>query len=478
MNKMKYILPIILIVIGCSREIDLNRNRFSSKELSADLMILREVMEEAHHGLYMYTNKDKFNFVFDSIQDCLVDSMTAKDYYRLLVLSLTDKIQCGHTGIYPPKDMFTKLIPIDVFIVKDEIYINRIYDSLIDLKGILKLESINGTDAKSIFKTLREGIPSDGNNNNFKDRIMEVDFPMYFSQLIGEADTFKLQVIEMNSDKDTSLFVSAINSDKLNKARSNYPIKRDNKLDFKIIDSLNTAYLKIGSFEGWRLEQQEFDYDKYILNTFDSIQKLGIENLIIDLKWNMGGDTDKGAKLLSFLYDKPFQFYYRVTASSNHYKHLKYTDKNWKWNFDISHDHQKNEKGEYVAIGMDNVFKPQQEVFKGEVYFLVNGCSHSTASSVSALAQYLKIGKLIGESPSGAYSDYNGGNWIGLTLPNTKIYVTIPIRSFHNAIDSLFYKTDYIQPDYIVKYTLDDKIKNADLELDKTLELIGLTKNN
>ena len=192
----------------------------------------------------------------------------------------------------------------------------------------------------------------------------------------------------------------------------------------------------------------------------------------------MGGDTDKGAKLLSYLYDKPFQFYYRVTASSNHYKHLKYTDKNWKWNFDISHDHQKNEKGEYVAIGMDNVFKPQQEVFKGEVYFLVNGCSHSTASSVSALAQYLKIGKLIGESPSGAYSGYNGGNWIGLTLPNTKIYVTIPIRSFHNAIDSLFYKTDYIQPDYIVKYTLDDKIKNADLELDKTLELIGLTKNN
>ncbi len=475
---MKYILPIILLLIGCSREIDSNRNRFSQKELSTDLEILREVLEEAHHGLYMYTNKDKFNFIFDSIQDCLIDSMSVTDYYRLIVLSLTDKIQCGHTGIYPPKGMFTKLIPIDVFIVKDEIYINRIYDSVIDLKGILKLESINGIDAKSIFKTLREGIPSDGNNNNFKDRIMEVDFPMYFTQLVGEADTFKLQVIEMNSDKDTSLFVSAINWDKLNKARSNYPINRDNKLDFKIIDSLSTAYLKIGSFEGWRLEQQGFDYDKYLLNTFDSIQKLGIENLIIDLKWNMGGDTDKGAKLLSYFYDKPFQFYYKVTASSNHYKHLKYTDKNWKWNFDIRHDHKKNNVGEYVTFGMDNFFQPQQVLFKGKVYFLVNGNSHSTASTVPALAQFLKIGRLIGEKPSGSYSGYNGGNWIGLTLPNTKIYAAIPIRSFHNAIDSSFYKTDYIQPDYVVKYTLEDKIMNTDLELDKALELIGLTKNN
>ncbi|MCG6191409.1 S41 family peptidase [Maribellus maritimus] len=475
---MKYILPIILLLVGCSREIDSNRNRFSQKELTTDFEILREVLEEAHHGLYMYTNKDEFNFILDSIQNCIIDSMSVTDYYRLIVLSLTDKIQCGHTGIYPPKGIFTKLIPIDVFVVKDDIYINRIYDSIIDLKGIWKLKSINGFDAKSIFKTLREGIPSDGNNNNFKDRIIEVDFPMYFTQLVGEADTFKLQVIDINSDKDTSLFVSAINRDKLNKARSNYPIRRDNKLDFKIIDGLNTAYLKIGSFEGWRLEQQEFNYDKYILNTFDSIQKLGIENLIIDLKWNMGGDTDKGAYLLSFLYDNPFQFYYKVTASSNHYKNLKYTDKDWKWNFDIRHDHKKNEKGEYVAIGMDNVFKPQKEVFKGEVYFLINGCSHSTASSVSALAQYLKIGKLVGESPSGAYSGYNGGNWIGLTLPNTKIYVAIPIRTFHNAIDSSIYKTNYIRPDYLIKYSIEEKIKDSDLELDKALELIRLKKNN
>ena len=63
-------------------------------------------------------------------------------------------------------------------------------------------------------------------------------------------------------------------------------------------------------------------------------------------------------------------------------------------------------------------------------------------------------------------------------MPNTKIYAALPIRSFHNAIDSSFYKTDYIQPDYVVKYTIDDKIKDADLELDKALELIRLANNN
>ncbi len=472
------ILSIFSFFCGCSHNIEVNRTTYNAKELKKDLRVLRDVLEESHHGLYMYTSKDRFDSVFDSLQNVLTDSMSDIDFYRLITLTLTDKIQCGHTGIAPPNGKLTKLIPMEVYIVENEIYFNRIYGSTIYSNEIFKLKSINGIDAKSIFKTLRKGIPADGNNSNFKDRIMEVDFPMYFTQLVAEADTYKIQVTEMNPAKDTTFIVNAFNWDELNKARSNYKVKRDNKLDFKIIDRLNIAFLKIGSFEGWRLEQQGFDFNTYISQAFDSIQKLGIENLIIDLRWNMGGDTDKGAYLLSFLYDNPFQLYYKVTAASNHYKNLKYTDKDWKWNFDIRHDHEENEKGEYVAIGMDNVFKPQPEVFKGKVYFLVNGSSHSTASSVSALAQYLKIGKLIGESPSGSYFGYNGGNWIGLTLPNTKIYAAIPIRSFHNAIDSSFYETTFIQPDYLVKYTIEDKIKDADLELEKAFEIIGLNKSS
>lgn len=475
---MKYILPIILLFISCSKDIELNRSRFSPNELSSDLKILREVLEEAHHGMYMYTNKDKFNFVFDSIQDCLSDSMSLTDYYRLITLSLTDKIQCGHTGIFPPKGKFIKLIPMDIFVVDDEIYINRIYDSIINFKGILQLKSINGSDSKSIFKTLRKGIPSDGNNNNFKDRILEVDFPMYFTNLVEEADRYKIQVTDIKSLKDTTFTIGAMNWGELSKARSKYPNKRDNRLKLSIMDSISTAYLKIGSFEGWRLEQQGFDYDRYISHAFDSLQKLGIENLIIDLRWNMGGDTDKGAILLSYLYNKPFQMYYKVTASSNHYKHLKYTDKNRKWNFDIRHDHKKNKNGEYIVMGMDNFFGPQPEIFKGKICFLINGCSHSTASTVPALAQCLKIGKLIGESPSGAYSGYNGGSWIGLTLPNTRIYIAVPIRSFHHATDSSFFNMKYIQPDYSVKYKIEDKIIDTDLELAKALELIRLTKVN
>ncbi len=468
-------ISILTILYGCSHKADSNKNIYSPKELRKDLKVLKDVLEESHHGLYMYTSKERFNAVFDSLQNVLTNSMSDTDFYRLVTLTLTDKIQCGHTGIFPPRGKLTKLIPMDIFVVNDEIYINCIYDSVINTKGIYKLESINGIDANSIFTTLRKGIPADGNNVNFKDRIMEIDFPMYFTLLVEEADTYKIQLTEMYHSKDTTFIVDAFNWDKLNKARSNYPIKRDNKLEFKIMDSLKTAYLKIGSFEGFRLEQQGFYYDRYISQAFDSIQKFDIENLIIDLRWNMGGDTDKGAKLLSYLYDKQFQFYDKVIASSNHYKHLKYTDKDWKWNFDIRHDHKKNDIGEYVILGMDNINNPQPEVFNGTVYFLINGCSHSTASSVPALAQYLKIGNLIGEIPSGAYHGYNGGNWIGLTLPNTKIYASIPIRSFHNAIDNSFYNTTFIQPDYLVNYKIEDKINNMDLELKKAIEIIGLT---
>ena len=475
---MKYILPIILFLISCSREIDTNKNRFNQKELAFDLEILKEVMEEAHHGLFLFTNNEKFNFVFDSIHNCIFDSMSVTDYYRLVTLSLTNKIQCGHTGIYPPNGFFTKLIPIETYIVKDDIYINRIYDSKNDFNGILKLVSINGIGTKSILKTLKKGIPADGNNLNFKNRIIEVDFPMYFTQLIDEADTYKIQVNELNSGKDTTFSIAAMNWAELNKAKSIFPMKRDNKLAFKIIDSLSTAYLKIGSFEGWRLEQQGFNFDMYISNTFDSLQKLDVKNLIIDLRWNMGGDTEKGAKLLSYLYNKQFQFFNKVTASSNHYKHLKYTDKNWKWNFDMKHDHRKNKKYEFIANGMDVFFEPQTNVFMGDVFFLVNGCSHSTSSTVSALAQYLEVGKLIGESPSGTYAGYNGGNWIGLTLPNTKIFASIPIRTFHNAIDSSFYNTCFIQPDYPVEYSVMDKILDIDLEMNKALELIKSMKKN
>jgi len=68
---------------------------------------------------------------------------------------------------------------------------------------------------------------------------------------------------------------------------------------------------------------------------------------------------------------------------------------------------------------------------------------------------------------------FSWGKWTNLTLPETKIIAHIPIRRFFNAINSSFYEKKFIQPDYEIKYTIDDKIHDKDPDMGKAFKLIN-----
>lgn len=470
----KLLIVFLIFIMNCT---DDNNNDFktklSDKDIKKEFKILHEVLEETHSGLYRYTSKDEFDNLFESLYKNIKDSMTSIDFYRYITLALTEKISCGHTEIIPSHKMFSKFIPIDIYLIDKKIYINQLFDSTRAYLKAAEIISINDYTAKVIINTLRKGIPSDANSTTFKNRILELNFSEYLTSLLEHSEKYKLKIVEYGKNDTTEITLFAVAMREVSAYRKRISTANDNLLDLKFHDDQITAYMKIKTFEPRRLEKEGLNIDRFMQLSFDQIISKKIKNLIIDLRWNFGGDTDLGARLITYLYDKPFQEFYKVTAKSNHYWNLKYTDKNLLWNFETFHDHKKNNAGEYIIPGLDKYFYPKNEIFKGSIYFLVNGCTHSTSSTVAALAQYHSLGIIIGESTSGTYSGYNGGNWIWLTLPYSGIKMRIALRSFYNAIDST-HNEIIIKPDYEVNFTIEDILQNKDVVYEKAIDLIKM----
>ena len=86
-----------------------------------------------------------------------------------------------------------------------------------------------------------------------------------------------------------------------------------------------------------------------------------------------------------------------------------------------------------------------------------------------------KIGKVIGQETGGNLNDINGGQIIFLTLPNSGIEIDFPVIggfSTHNRPNT------GVIPDIMFDYNIDDIVKQSDLEVKKTLELIKNTVHN
>ena len=106
--------------------------------------------------------------------------------------------------------------------------------------------------------------------------------------------------------------------------------------------------------------------------------------------------------------------------------------------------------GVYYLPGAKSMVNPLSPRFKGDLYLLTNGLSFSATSAFIAAVQQNKLGKIIGETPGGAFDGLNAGPPIIVELPNSKI------RLFYRTIG-----TTYNVEKNNVSTVVDVEIKNT-----------------
>jgi Peptidase family S41 len=490
----------LLLILACltttAQDIDsLQTKILQPAAMQADFKYLRRLLEETHPGLHRYQTKEQMTRKMDSLYGLFNTEMKFYDYYRLLASLIAD-IRCAHTTILPESDvrgLFAKckIFPYWIYYIDNRVYLvlNATSDTLV--KPGFELLSINGQSIDSINQVIFKHLWGDGYIDISRQRMLEnTFFSLFYYFFVAQPETFSIkcrtsngEVIEQKAIAQTlPVFEKNLLQNPVNKKLLEIYSKQDKenkrKLWFlKINKEHNAAVMKISGFGGGNNGDEASKKMRDFMDaSIKKIKNNNISNLIIDLRYNGGGWDNQGEELFTYLIDTPTYYYRKFHTVTDSSEFLQFSS--------VSKEELANIKNELIPEA-DGTFTVKEEYeptlsiqhpkanrFKGKIYFLTNGASASTTAEFSAVAHSNKLGVFIGEETGGNYTGGNGGQFISLALPDTKIQVGVPLLYYDNAVNKPLLEGRGTIPDYFVPYNIKDVLTGTDTQLNFTFDLI------
>jgi hypothetical protein len=459
-----------------------NDNFFTVEQLKADLLVLRKSLEEGHAGFYRYTPKEEMDKMFTDLENSLIKPITEVEFL-LKLKPLIAGIHCGHTGVRLSTDEYSKynrrpeMIPFGLKFIDKKAYLFYNYSELETLKMGGEVISINERPISEIVESILPLIPNDAHILSSKYRQLErpSNFNQYYSLLFGGSSSYKIKYKSPWEGNETTIDVKGITP----LDGSDISVKRYPELS-KVFPPISVEYkgnipvLTIRTFGGSSVyEKKGNSYAEQIKRIFREFKKKNVKNLIIDLRDNGGGNDDYGKILAAYLMDKPFDYYNALEIKKNAFDFFQYTDLPAADRTIPENSVRKNARGWYDYLDHPNVGRQKnlEPTFQGKVYVLINGNSFSTTGECTSVIHYNKKAKFVGEECGAGYYGNNSGMMPQITLPNTKLRITIPLLKYTMAVEG--YPADRgIIPDYPVSPKIDDLLKGKDTQMEYLLNLI------
>ena len=461
---------------------------YQYSELIKDYEIIKNAYIETHVGLW-YNNYTQFDSLCNVQKAKIKDKMNALELYKILA-PITSFTKEGHCKIGLSDDLTLyseqnfKLLPFIFKIINGKVYLLNDCQSF-KTKG-LEVLKINGNKIEDIMSKFISIHPMDGYNITGKHHRIERKFSEYYSRFFENNPT--LFKIELYNPTTKEIFkyntINAINSksfynieDEVISKIPNYKYKK--VAEIKIDSILNAATLTFNSFSTDNYENGSVGFQKKLEEYFKIISEKKIQNLIIDIRKNEGGEQGMEDHLLSYLIDKEYLKYKYVEIPSFDYSFLEYTQKSSKmkkeqFEKDLKEEFYLTKDGRYInKPEFYNGDNPNENNFKGNLFILINGLTISGGSEFAALAKNYTNAKFIGEETGGGFYGNTSGINLHFTLPNTKITGRIPICKFvlESKENSIPFGRGVI-PDYEVQPIINDYLNGIDTEIEFTKKLI------
>ena len=408
---------------------------FSVDEIKNDFIQFRNTLENQHCCLYEYTSEQEFNNLFDLQYGQLTKPMSPIDFFKILT-PIVAKIGCGHTAVWMPGGFWeggeNNLFPLKIRLIDDAVIIYEGYENNIKIEKGSLLQEINGIPISDIIHEMQVNYSADAMNIHFINSQIERRFSLLYARRFGFKNKFEIKYIPYGMEKiETSELQPTSNSAVRAVVFKNF---KHPLLSMEIIDN-NTAVMKIPTFI-------YYDRVSYFTNFIDScftvIHDKEVNNLILDLRGNDGGDPFCAAPLFSYLQKKPKPYF------SKPYE--KYSE----------------------------LAKPiplPENHFTGNLYTIIDGRCFSTNGHFCSLLKYHEIGSFVGTESGGTYTCNAGKNGIE-KLHNTGIQLYFGRSSFATAVEGMD-KSKPIIPDYYVNETLTDFVEGKDVQMEFIFELIN-----
>lgn len=407
MNK----ILIALILMGClSCTNQPNSDKISSIQAISDLEAFTSALQEIHPDLFFGCSEASFHEEYQKIRKQLPDKPISKVECYKYIQPLTTLLGDGHTQLYFPKDELIKenplVFPLSVEVNTNDSSICVTNDCFPDTeieKGSV-ITSINGIDSNTLIAEMLNYCG--GERPSFRLSKVNRDF-IHFLYMLYPNDAFRIEYSN-GKGKIESLIdaVPYLQYEALTKKE----VVAKTPYFFEVLDS-RTIVMTFSSFS---------DLDAFKLfsdSMFRAVKRMNIENLVIDMRMNGGGDSDIGDELFQYISSVPFRQFDKTIR--------KYSDLQKKLAFEnFGHDYSSQPNGIY-ELPFDSLIplRPNPLRFEGNTYLLISHTTFSSAGSFSWAFKKFNMGTIIGEESGGMSVCF--GDIVIYKLPSSGISSTI-----------------------------------------------------
>jgi len=467
----RLLLPVFLFAVPLSAQ-----NKIAVGDLRADLTFLQEALYHGHPGVFLFNTKDSLDDFFGQLRSRLHGDSVPYEQAQVSVRLALARIRDGHTTLETPfYDDSTRVLPLTTQVLGERVYVLGNYSGDTTLQRGSELLAVNGEPVADVVRIGRLLSCGDGYNRTFNDAIASVYFARYRTLLFGTRPVNQVTISVRDGPTAWRRIAAKTRADLLEliKIKVGKPHARKPLLHYKDMQlwrdtaRSDLAILRIGDFPNGQ-------YKKFYRRSFRLLADNKIGNLVIDLRYNTGGNIHNMDYLVSCIVDQRFGYRYerlRHTRMGPYFNWKASLIKGLTWmRYNLSPGYGCKRQGD-LRIHTWNVKPRKRDNFNGKVLVLTNGWSFSSASMCASFLKNRSHAITIGTETGGNEAGNCGGGYPKLILPNTKFKIRFPLYHLRYDIG----KPDVgrgVLPDYPTPYRMEDILEKKDLEMEMVYELL------
>lgn len=397
-----------------------NAQSISKSQAVVDIDTLLYTLSEVHPNLYGNISKKAMKKQIASLKSNIADPVDIIDLYKAAA-PVVAKIGDAHT---------TMVLPYREVMLKAGMYM-PVYPTIDTNTGRMYVKAsvenavpydseILGINAMSAADMVGRMLAFVGGEREFFRLSMIDNNIMGMFHMLFPASEYAIRYVEPNGKEEKSITLQAVDAGKLNAGLVLSPkiLKLMEEhggnvpYSFRIVDDGRVAIMNFDACQDVK------GMEAFADSMFSKLRQDGVKNLIIDVRFNGGGNSNVGDVLLKYIAPKPFVQYgktlVKVTPTTIALTGNRYEKPD-------THLYPENPSSRLEPL-------PESLRYGGKVYLLT---SHTTFSSASSFAWAFKeagCGTVIGEETGGMSVHY--GDVIGFRLPNSGLSVNVSHKRF------------------------------------------------
>jgi hypothetical protein len=429
----------------------------SNKNFSSDFKILVTSLRELHPLLYKNISKHNFDSLATKTSERL-SSAKSKNQAIYFIQEFMYEIGNGHAGnvsVYNGDLGVEKVLPFSVYILEGQLYINDYYQDT-TYNGA-KINFIENTPAEKIIDSLKIFFPVDGKREVIS-YFLQPYFNTYYAAFCTQTDTFHITTDKGNLKMAASLKGSETFNLLVNK-KNWKEYFRKNICEKEV--NANYGYIKFDRFNDSKNEQLYY-------SLINELNEKKVQNLIIDLRCNNGGEDRMTGRMASYIASKPFRIYENIyTTNCKRPTYIGMMNNK----FYLKHRFMKSRAQDSLrkVVRFDkslHLIQPNKNRFKGHVYVLTGSISLSAATMFCKYVQEEPNVSFVGTETSGAINYLWAGEFCSLHLPGLETDYLFGIELLElkkNGVNEL--PTGLVPPTHI-EYSISDLLTKKDKEME------------